>query len=685
MFIKGSHFFYHTNGSEFFIRGVTYQPPSNSSNTQVDPLATLDCMRDIGFLSKLATNVIRVSYIDPTQDHTACMTALQNAGIYVFVDLPTNITINSTNPQWNLDIYNSWTGRIDAIAGFNNVLGFFAGKNIVTNSGNSPAAAFVKAAVRDLKSYIKSKFNRDIPVGYETNAADNYVIASSYMTCGGNISAAIDFLGISDFNLCSNNTSQGFDLISAEYSKYPVPVFFADYGCRDAPGDARTFTEVQNIYGSPMTNVTSGGIVFEYFQDADHNGSISSPNEIIPHADLYSGLVSTAGGQVAPLADFTSYSSQIAKITPTSTFASNYVVTNTFTASCSTGASFSASPTLPPVVNQNVCGCMMNSLNCIAKIGLDAGAAESRYEQLCGTSSEDCPALHGNGSNGTYGAFSICTINQRLSWALNELYRYSSEGCIQDASAQYQSSIYSSGDCEEVMYEAGHYGTGTITTFPTSTGSDNSVYTNYPIAYGVESPYLSNGAIAGIVVGSIIVLTALVLGCVKLCCMRRGRRLCGCCGRKRGLDRQRSAPTNDNKPDFGHSDSPDQPDGLGGGGASIISDDSRGMVELQPWDERYLPARNHGEFASAGRTEIPGQGSVGEGSTAYVSHQRQKSSTSQQSGPELVSPMFPPSPMGSTKELPAFRTPDQPEDKSLGSMKFLSPVVKVSPVQPTNN
>jgi hypothetical protein len=235
-------------------------------------------MRDILFLSQLTTNVIRISYIDPTQDHTACMTALQNAGIYVFVDLPTNFTINSTNPTWNLDIYNSWTQRIDAIAGHNNVLGFFAGNNIVTNSGNSPAAAFVKAAVRDLKSYISSKY-REIPVGYELNAAEDYDVMSLYMTCGSNSSAAIDFLGISDFNTCANNTSQSFDYISGEYATYPVPVFIADYGCRDAPGSPRLFEEVQYIYGNPMTNIISGGVVFEYFQDDQLNGNKSPLND----------------------------------------------------------------------------------------------------------------------------------------------------------------------------------------------------------------------------------------------------------------------------------------------------------------------------------------------------------------------------------------------------------------------
>ena len=107
------------------------------------------------------------------------MTALSKAGIYVLVDLPGSNAWNVTNPEWNLDIYNSWTQKIDAVAGHDNVLGFFAGNNIVTNSSNSPAAAFVKAAVRDLKSYITGKYNRTIPVGYEMNVLENYYVVSS--------------------------------------------------------------------------------------------------------------------------------------------------------------------------------------------------------------------------------------------------------------------------------------------------------------------------------------------------------------------------------------------------------------------------------------------------------------------------------------------------------------------------
>ncbi len=270
---QGSHFFYKTNGSEFFIRGVTYQPPSNS--TPVDPLAvSLTCMRDIQFLSQLTTNAIRVSYIDPTQDHTACMTALASAGIYVLIDLPGEVTINSKNPEWNLDIYTSWIQKIDAMAGYTNVLGFFAGNNLITNSSTSPAAAFVKAAIRDLKSYMITKNYRSIPIGYEMSASDNYDVMSFYMTCS-NSSEAIDFLGISDFNWCSNSTvtTSGYGVILKEYASYPVPVFFADYGCKDAIGTPRDFDEVAYIYGAQMTNIVSGGIVFEYFEDNQDKGN----------------------------------------------------------------------------------------------------------------------------------------------------------------------------------------------------------------------------------------------------------------------------------------------------------------------------------------------------------------------------------------------------------------------------
>ncbi len=73
----------------------------------VDPLAdeTL-CRRDVPLLQRLGTNVIRTYAIDPTQNHDACMTLLQNAGIYVISDLSEPLTsINRDQPAWNTKLY----------------------------------------------------------------------------------------------------------------------------------------------------------------------------------------------------------------------------------------------------------------------------------------------------------------------------------------------------------------------------------------------------------------------------------------------------------------------------------------------------------------------------------------------------------------------------------------------------
>ncbi len=276
--------------------------------------------------------------------------------------------------------------------------------------------------------------------------------------------------------------------------------------------------------------------------------------------------------------------------------------------------------------------------------------------------------MFGNGATGTYGAFSMCNINERLSWAMN--YTYDSFQCGNDTNALgLEPQINSIAQCSEVMAEAGVDGTGTVTTFPT--GTIDPVPPLDGSSGAPEGSALSQGAIAGITVGSIVVLTMIVAGSVWFFCKR------GCCVRKRRSMGQ-SAMSKNKQPESIASESPDQTGGLrgGGDGTSFLSDDSRGMVEMQPWDERYLGSRSNTEIPGSSY-EGPGHGSVGEAS-AYFTHQRQHRPTAQHSGPELVTPI-------STKELPAFRRQDQPEEKSLASMKFLSPVVKALPVQAEEN
>jgi len=71
-------------------QGVAYQL------TEADPLIdTEQCQRDAGMMKTLGANAIRVYHVDPQGDHSGCMTAFANAGIYLIVDLDTfNTAIN---------------------------------------------------------------------------------------------------------------------------------------------------------------------------------------------------------------------------------------------------------------------------------------------------------------------------------------------------------------------------------------------------------------------------------------------------------------------------------------------------------------------------------------------------------------------------------------------------------------
>jgi 1,3-beta-glucanosyltransferase GAS1 len=256
-----------------YIANVTNAASSNAS-TYTDPLAdTNACNRDIPYLVQLGTNLIRVYAIDPTADHDGCMTALANAGIYVIADLSApGDSIIRDSPSWNDDLYERYTSVVDNMQKYTNTLGFFAGNEVSNNNTNTDASAFVKAAVRDTKAYIKQKGYRTIGVGYATN--DDAGIRedlANYFDCGSP-EDAVDFWGYNIYSWCgdSSYTESGYDQRTKEFENFNIPVFFAEYGCNEV--QPRMFTEVAALYGPDMEGVWSGGIVYMYFQEANNYG-----------------------------------------------------------------------------------------------------------------------------------------------------------------------------------------------------------------------------------------------------------------------------------------------------------------------------------------------------------------------------------------------------------------------------
>ncbi|KAF4307016.1 putative beta-glucanosyltransferase gel4 protein [Botryosphaeria dothidea] len=497
--IKGSKFFYSNNGTQFYMRGVAYQPEFNADaasasdtpgDRYIDPLADPEtCKRDIEYLKELRTNTIRVYAINPEMDHDECMTALQDAGIYLVADLSSpGRSIISDDPKWDDSLYDRYTAVIDAMAPYNNTIGFFAGNEVTHRANNTDASAFVKAAVRDSKAYIKERGYRAVGVGYATNDdADIRDALEDYFNCGEQ-EESVDFWGYNIYSWCGDSSfsKSGYDEQTKKFADYPVPVFFAEYGCNVV--QPRKFTDTPVLFGDQMNDVFSGGIVYMYHQEANEYG-----------------LVTIDGDTVSTLADFDNYKSQIAKATPTGVNRDDYEPTNTRARDCpavNTAWMATASP-LPPRPNTDLCRCMYNSLSCVVSPDVDSEDYGDVFGQVCGMSEEACAGIASNATTGTYGAYSMCNTTEQLAFVLNRYYELqdqAEDACAFDGQATLKSAVEPSGECASLMEQAGTAGTATVTSSATGgAAASGSSGASAGAASGMQVPgRVTVGAMTGV-------------------------------------------------------------------------------------------------------------------------------------------------------------------------------------------
>lgn len=320
--VSGSKFFF-KNGTQFYIKGIAYQLTTD------DPLVnTAQCQRDATAMQSLAANAIRVYHVDPDGDHTGCMSAFADAGIYLLVDLDTFDTqIDGNTPTWTQNQLSAFSKVMDAFASYDNTLGFFIGNEVITQANQSLAAPWVKAATRDLKAYRKSKNYRDFPVGY--SAADIKELRpmlQNYLACGSNPDETVDMFGINAYEWCGSQDLQtsGYANLSAMSQDFNAPIFFSETGCITAP--PRIFEDQSAILGPQMDDLWSGAVVYEWIQEANGYGLISYGPSVAPTAtgsNIVGGF--TRIGMPTPvLPDFTNLQSQWATLTPTGVASSAY-------------------------------------------------------------------------------------------------------------------------------------------------------------------------------------------------------------------------------------------------------------------------------------------------------------------------------------------------------------------------
>ncbi|KAK3308318.1 Glucanosyltransferase-domain-containing protein [Chaetomium strumarium] len=415
--MKGSKFFFE-NGTQFFMRGVAYQQDSAAAGASTgstkysDPLANeAACKRDVPLLKELRTNTIRTYAIDPTANHDACMKLLDDAGIYVVSDLSEpSLSINRDDPKWNVELYERYTSVVDALSNYTNVIGFFAGNEVTNNRTNTEASAYVKAAVRDTKAYIKANTNRWLGVGYAANDdPDIRGDIAHYFNCG-NETEAIDFWGYNIYSWCgeSNMEDSGYTKQVEFFKNYSVPVFFAEYGCNLPNGaKGRIWEETTALYSDEMTDVISGGIVYMYHQEENDYG-----------------LVSISGSSASKLKDFDTLKTKMASVNPTGTSMSAYSPTNSPAACPELASTWQVKGgALPPTPDSSLCDCMFNSLSCVPADDLDPENYGEIFDYICGSSKKSCAGINGNTTSGVYGAYAMCNPKQQLGYVLDQYYK----------------------------------------------------------------------------------------------------------------------------------------------------------------------------------------------------------------------------------------------------------------------
>ena len=285
--VKNNYFVNPDTGNRFQIAGVAYQPGGSSGfNAGNDPLSNKDqCLRDAALMQLLGVNAIRVYNLDPDINHDDCASIFNAAGMYMLLDVNSPLVGGSLNSgaPWE-SYYAAYLNRtfavVEAFKSYPNTLAFFSGNEVISNvATGGTVPPYVRAVTRDLKNYIAKHSERTIPVGYSAADVRSVLFDSwNYFQCAENGDKSdpsrADIFALNSYSWCGDAsfTSSGYDTLVKGFKDTSVPVFYSEYGCNTP--SPRIFTEVAAIYGPQMSDVFSGGIVYEYVQEDNNFGLV---------------------------------------------------------------------------------------------------------------------------------------------------------------------------------------------------------------------------------------------------------------------------------------------------------------------------------------------------------------------------------------------------------------------------
>ncbi|KAI0010512.1 Glucanosyltransferase-domain-containing protein [Xylariaceae sp. FL0662B] len=292
--VSGRYFW---KGNErFLVNGVVYQlykaigaksgPPRSA-----DPLANEyldDLERSIPLFKELGLNTLFVFCIDASKNHDAAMNMLAEAGIYVLACISTpHNAIDREAPfeSYTADLLHRHFKTVDCMAAYPNTLGLVAANEVINSIPSTAAAPVVRAVVRDVKRYMglaAAWGQRVLPVGVSSADVRSLLKPQFDYFGAGSDAEGIDFYAFNSYCWCgeSSMSMSGYDGLVALFANTRIPVFFSEYGANLR--SPRLFQETRAIFSPAMTDVFSGGIVYEFFYGPNEYGLVKKKKK---HAD----------------------------------------------------------------------------------------------------------------------------------------------------------------------------------------------------------------------------------------------------------------------------------------------------------------------------------------------------------------------------------------------------------------